>query len=354
MKRLAVKFLLSVGIAAFFLWLTVRSLTRDAAESIPDGDVGGALLDAVSSVGIGSILAYAALFLVVHVSRVYRWVFQVRPLGEEDTAKVFRICAVGFGAILLFPLRLGEVVRPYLLAQESDKVTFAEALGTAVVERVFDGLLITILLWLAVMTSPEPASGVIRNAGWVSLGIFAGASLALVVFVVQREIVVWIGRQTVGRISEPLLEKILGLIEGFVEGLKSLRSSGALLPFLTLTAVYWTANATGIWLLANAFGLPVSWMAGFGLLAVLVVGIMIPAGPGFFGNFQLFLGEGIKLYLPAATIGASGLALSLSMNTIQFIIQVGFAVPFLIASGMSLGRLVRVQEQAAEGAAETG
>ena len=350
MKKLVVSLLLSVVVAGALLWLT---LSRMAGQVEGEQSLAETLWQAVTAVSPWSMLLYALSFMVVHVSRIARWVYQVRPLGEDNWRMVFRVCAVGYAAIVLFPWRLGEVVRPFMLARESQKVDFPAAMGTAVTERVIDGLLITLLLFVCVATAPEAASATVQSAGLLSLSVFASASVGIVLFAWQRPLAVRLLHATIGRASSGLASRLEGMLEGFTGGLASLRKSGALLPFLALTTLYWTSNALGIWILADAFGLEVPWYAGFGLLAVLVVGIMVPAGPGFLGNFQYFLGEGLRLYLPAVSIGAAGLAFSLTMNLVQLVLQVGFGIPFLAASGLGAKGLIDLQRQAQSAGAQS-
>ena len=51
-------------------------------------------------------------------------------------------------AILALPVRLGEFVRPYFVARER-RVRMSAAVGTVAVERIVDGLLISILFFVA-------------------------------------------------------------------------------------------------------------------------------------------------------------------------------------------------------------
>jgi hypothetical protein len=342
MKKLLINGVLSLTVGALMLWFT---LSRMLGEVETGGQpVAQVIWDSISALPWWALPAYAASFLVVHLARILRWVAQVRPLGETDSRMVFRVCAIGYAAIVLFPWRLGEVIRPYLLARESEKVSFAEAAGTTVTERIIDGLLITLLLFVCIATAPQPPSDTVRNSGYIALTVFSSATFGIFLFAWQRQIAVWLIRNTFGRLSAKVATTIEALLEGFLTGLGSLRQSGALGWFTLLTVVYWTANALGIWLLAMAFGITIPVLAGFGLLAVLVVGIMLPAGPGFLGNFQFFLGEGLRLYIPTLTVASFGF--SLSMNIVQLLLQVGFAVPFLLASGMGLRQLVDVQQKA--------
>lgn len=354
MRKLALNFALAAVLAVAMLWFVQSHLLSAAATEDQSG--WEALWSAARAVPWWGIPAYGLSFLAVHVIRTVRWVLQVRPLGETDWRKVFRVCAVGYAAIVLFPFRLGELVRPYLLARVSDKVDFGEAMGTAVVERVLDGLFITGLLFLAVATAPEPASATVRAAGMVCAAVFSGAAGGLVIFVLARGFAQQLLRLTFGLVDKliaratgrelDLAGKIEGLLLSFVGGLSSLRASGALWSFLGLTVLYWSVNAAGIWLLATAFGIALPFWGGFGVLAVLVVGIMVPSAPGFLGTFQLALTEGLRLYVPLGAIGAVGLAFALVMNVVQIVIQVTFALPFLSALDMRFADIFRLQREA--------
>lgn len=339
MSRLLVKLVLSVLVGAGLLYVVVVRMLPGEADPI------GAIWRSVRSVGLGGVLIYAASFVLVHLARTLRWVAQVRPLGETDTRKVFRVALVGYAAIVAFPWRLGEAVRPLLLARESEKVTFSQALGTAVTERVLDGLLITALLFVAIVTAPIEASGLVRNAGWLSLAVFASATVTLGLFAAAPRWSARFAEVTVGRVAPGFARRVVAMVTDFLGGLRSLASAGALGGFVGWTVVYWGANAVGIWWFAHVFGLDVPLWAGFGLLAVLVVGIMVPGGPGFFGAFQLFLTEGLRLYLPPEQVAVDAFAFALSMNVIQLVIQVGFAVPALSTTGLGVRGLVRLQDE---------
>jgi hypothetical protein len=227
---------------------------------------------------------------------------------------------------VLFPLRLGEFVRPLLLQRRAG-VPFSAGLGTAVVERVADGLIITLVLFLSVLAEPVSASEVVRSAGWVSLLVFVSATVGLSLFAWKRWLAERIVSETVGRLAPGLSRGLIGMMETFSVGVRSLYGGGRLGWFLLLTAVYWSANAFGMWWLARGFGFMLPWYAGWGLLGTLVVGLMIPTGPGFLGNFQYFVQEGLRLYLPGSSAGAAGLAMGLIQNGLQLLVQVLAAVP---------------------------
>ena len=361
MKKLALNFLFGGILAVALLWFVQSNMLAELSSEEQSGwDL---LVEAAQSVPVWVLVAYAFSFVAVHLLRTARWVLQVRPLGESDSRLVFRVCMIGYAAIVLFPFRLGELVRPHLLARASDKVTFSEAMGTAVVERIVDGLFITALLFVAVATAPLEVSSFVTNAGSVSLTVFASASVGLMLFAVNRSFAERLVDWTFGTVDRLLAKAgketdiagtLRGMIDGFMAGVRSLRASGALWTFLVLTVAYWSVNAMGIWLLAYGFGLALPPYAGFGLLAVLVVGIMTPAAPGFVGTFQVALTAGLTLYLPESSLGAVALAFALVMNVIQLVIQVGGAIPFFGGLGLRFSDIFRLQAEAAQRGMEAG
>lgn len=347
MKKFVFQLLLSLAIGGFFIWLALDRLISDIGETVGGGSVWRAMLDAFSQLRWWHIVGYIALFIGVHIIRILRWRLQLVPLGVEDFWKVVRVGAVGLAAIIVMPLRIGEFVRPWLLSRETD-VSFSAALGTSVVERVVDGLCVSLMLFVCLTRPDVVVSGFVTKAAWVCFFVFLSVLIAVALFTWQRPFAERLVHATLGRISEPTAYTITELFEGFVDGIASLRQGGALLPYLGLTIAYWTLNAFSVWFWATAFGFDLPLIAGFGLVAILVVGIMVPAGPGFFGNFQLFLGEGLLVYLPAASIGAVGFAMAVGLNLIQFVVQLLIALPFYFATSINLRDAIRVAENEGE------
>lgn len=347
-KKLLANFLLSLAIAAFFLWLTVDTLVAEAGTHT-GASFWDSLKDSVSALPLSTLLLYIVLFLGLHVARVYRWQYLIMPLGERDRRKIFRIGAVGFTAIVIMPLRLGEMVRPYLLARESD-VSMSAALGTAVVERVLDGLLITGLLFVSLaFYTGEASTGFVTGAAVIALAVFSGALVVLVLAAARPHWLDRLLRATAGRISQRLTDIVLKLVSSFLDGVRVLRREHVLLRFLAVTAVYWGLNGLGIWVLGRGFGFDLSLGQSYTLLAVLVIGIMIPAGPGFFGNFQFFLSQGLLLFFAGPVVAGAGLAFGLTLNTVQFILQVAFGIPFFFASHLGLRKMVEAGLKRPEG-----
>ncbi|MEO1268282.1 MAG: lysylphosphatidylglycerol synthase transmembrane domain-containing protein, partial [Myxococcota bacterium] len=247
--KIAVATLISAVIGGVLLYL--------AAADLPMEQV-WAYLSGVDRAQLGwALVVYGLLYGAVHALRMWRWSFLLRSVGEFQFGEVMRAAGIGFMAIVVLPLRLGELVRPYVLARET-QVPMAAALGTAVVERVVDGLFITLLLFVTLGTyqGPEEATAFALPVGYVALTIFSAALGVCILALWRRSWTLqWITR--LGQpISASLTTRVVGLLSTFLDGIQSLRDGGALGPFVAVTVAYWTLNGVSIALLARVgFGL---------------------------------------------------------------------------------------------------
>lgn len=308
--RLGLSLLIAVVIGAVFLYL--------ASRAIPLEDVKDFLKHADWGRLAGASAIFMVLYSLSHGARIVRWYFLVRPLGEADSREVQKICTVGFTAILVVPFRLGEFVRPFLLARRAP-ISGAGALATVVVERVIDGLIITALLFVGLWTYQGEAS--IEAARWggsVAAAIFVPALLMCILAMRRKETARWLVMATMGRISKKLATALASMLDQFVTGFGAMARGRDVVPFLGLTALYWATNVISMWVLLRVgFDVDVGLWEMVTVLAVLVVGIMVPAGPAMAGNFEYFVAHGMGLHVPlsdpvvAGQVGAFAVLLHL-------------------------------------------
>jgi hypothetical protein len=125
------------------------------------------------------------------------------------------------------------------------------------------------------------------------------------------------------------------MVDSFVGAMKKLPGPGVLAGFAIFTLGYWAANGLGMWVLAKAFNLQLSIFHGYVVLAVLVVGLMIPAAPGMVGTFQAAVKVGLRLFLPTAIVAGKGLAYANVMWLCQTVQQIGLGFLFMSLSHVS-------------------
>ncbi|HVU49284.1 MAG TPA: lysylphosphatidylglycerol synthase transmembrane domain-containing protein [Polyangia bacterium] len=316
------------------------------------------VLRALRALSPGAIALYLAMIAVTHLFRSWRWEYLLRPAGVSlPWRRLMLISSVGWMAILALPFRLGEFVRPYFVKRERGG-SMSAILGTVAVERIVDGLLISILFFGTYLASGRggypPA---LRVAAWLSLLLFVAATtfLALARVWTERTIAFALRVSLLDRLAprraEQLAHKLRALISGF-NVLADHRNFGI---FLAQSVIYWAANGLGMWVLAHQMGLPISLGAAFATMAITGLVLTAPNSPGLVGQFELAVMWGLGAYLPAGVVKSTGFAYGLVVHGVQsfWYVAIGLAaLPALSARGArtSLADAVRASNLAVEAA----
>lgn len=309
MKKLLTRLLISLVIGAGMVYLATRKLDFSTT--------GEAMRQADWSV----LLPYFLAMAVQHWFRAWRWKFLLEPIRPVPMRRILPVASVGFLAIVSLPLRMGEFVRPYLIA-DPPRIRMSHGLGTMAVERVFDGLILALVTFVAVAeakTRPEAVvPGWIMGAGIVAFGLFFAVLVAAVMALWKKDGAVDLCRRLFSIISPKLGDKLAHIAAGIVDGFKVLPNARLLAWFIFATLAYWFFNGVAIWRLAHAFDMPLQFWGGIGVLVIVGIGIMIPAGPAFAGNFELFAAGALGLYLGPEIIAQKGAAYILTFHVTNF------------------------------------
>jgi glycosyltransferase 2 family protein len=338
--KLAIRIVLSLAVSGVFVWLSLRHTDVRA--------VGAAIAGADPL----RVVGYLGLLLVIHLIRTVRWGILLEPLGHVPFRRLNSASAVGFMLLMLLPLRLGELARPLLIARPPPgrsgvRIRRSGAMASCVVERIIDGLSVGVLGIVALHLLGTSASG--RNLGFarnaalfVAVGFFS-LCLSLVLAFFLRPQALRLTRALLAPLSPRLADRLAEVLDTFISALH-LGSGLRVAAVLLLTALYWSTSAFALHLLAPAFGMHLGRLMAMTVLAIQVVGVMVPAGPGMIGTIQFFTQVGLSLFFPMAVPAAAVQAAAFA-NTVwilQFGQQVCLGLMFLLAGHVSLrGLLLR-------------
>lgn len=323
----APKLVVSVLICGGFVWL----LQRGGLAVIPnEAAFAGMTWWAIPlAIGMNVLSSYF---------RTCRWVYLLRPIAPGlSKARVLGIGLVGFTAVVFAPMRMGEFVRPYLLARDRE-VTFSQGLGATAAERIIDGLVISLALFVALLTVPHLSPlpdhlgalkvniALVPRAAYVAVALFAGAFLAMVVFHWKRDAAVRIVGSALGAVSERLAAFVTQKVERLADGLRFLPSRRHFVPFLLNTVAYYAVLALGHWGLLVGCGIRATLGQTWIVLGVMSLGILVPAGPGFFGAYQLSIYSSLAMFFPESTTLSAGAAFVFVSYTVQLAVTLLSAV----------------------------
>lgn len=320
--KLAINLTLSFGMLALCMWLvwpdaSVRTQLAAAFEAL-DWSTFGPYLG-----------AYVVLLVFVQLTRALRWNFLLAPLGVRiPTAPLLAISSVGFMAILALPARLGEFVRPGLMRKRG--ISASAALGTVAVERIVDGLLVSLFVFFAFFSLRGPnAPGWMMPTAYAALGVFALAMVFLVGALKwpEKSVRFWLKLSLLPRIAPRIANLIETKLLEMIRGFEVMRDTQNLAKFVTWSLVYWSLNGLCVYLLARGFGLQLTVWGAFATMGLVAVGITLPNSPGLVGQFQWFTLLGLSLFLPgAATKGSDIYGTAFAFANVHYGMQVSWYI----------------------------
>lgn len=315
--------LLITGLTALLLWLFARDL--DWAH----------LRVAFASADLGLIGLAVLTTLQTYLLRAWRWQALLRPLGDVPFGPAFRTTVIGFTALFLLPARVGEVLRPYLLARQVG-LNFSATFATIIIERALD-LTAVLLLFAGVMPFLSVDVGAeTRMAGALAAVAALMGLAALFVFAGHPEKVGqwadWFSRILPARAAAA----VGAFARKFAEGLAVMREPRALAVSLAWSLALWASICLGIWLVSRAFGLTVPFSGSFLIVMYLVVGVAAPT-PGGAGGFHYFYKLAVTTYFGATVDEAAAAAILLHLVSFAPVAVLGLA--FMWQDGLTLGGL---------------
>ncbi len=332
-----VKLFVSLAVGGVCLVLAFRGIaSTDEQTGVPWKAIGATMRGTAWWGYVGWTLLLAVQILL----RTQRWRIQVRGLtgAMPSVRESLAINCVSFAAVFLLPFRLGELVRPNMVA-ERKIMSRSAGLAATFLERSIDGIVTTGFFGLVlVLMGHREVPEAVRVGGWTAVCVFGGALTFFFVAFRWREGTARVFERVVGLVHGALARKLGALLRGFLDGLACFEKPGDLAGYVACTVAYWFTNGLGMLLLLRAMHIETEALAAFFTLCFLVIGVMIPAPPGNVGNFHAFARAGLAVFAvpPAAAIGY---AILLHLLTVGGIVLA--AAVFFVSGDVSLARIRR-------------
>ena len=289
-------------------------------------------------------LLLIALLLTLggYLCRIERWRYLIAPIGRPSFFSAFQATVIGFAVNAVMPGRVGEVLRPYILARR-ERLSATAAFATIVIERLLD-LLIVFLLFggVIIFFDPQFRSNNTSLLTTVNLGAgvagFVAITALVLMFVVSGNpkkaegIVKSLVKLFPGRFGR----SVVSLFMRFFEGLAVTRQVRPLVVALLWSAPLWISNMLSTWCVTHAFGIDVPLSGAVILMGMVVVGVAVPTPAGV-GGYHAAYELGATALYGADADRAVGAALVMHLFSFGPIALLGFI--FMAQEGFRLGRL---------------
>jgi len=275
------KLTLGIIIGAVLVYLSIRGIHF---QDVADG---------FKTIRYGYVIAVLAILLVMQALRSWRWGVILSPMEKVDQLSLFSVTSVGFLAIIALPARIGELARPYLIANKS-QIGMTAAVGTILVERVFDCLTVLFILLFVLFFTPLPPwlvkSGVIFFL--ITVIIFS----VMIFMIIKKEASLTVLNSLFQKLPDKYIRTINHLFHQFIDGFKIITDLKLLFHVALLSVVIWLVDVIAIYFTFLAFGFTLPVIAAFVVMIILMIGITIPTAPGFVGNWHFSCIVGLSLY----------------------------------------------------------
>ena len=297
----------------------------------------GALYAALARANYVLVIPAALCTLTGYVLRTARWRVILAEGARCRFAALFGVLMIGFATNNLLPARLGEFARAYLLRRRTGtRKTFL--LASIFVERMFDGLVLVGVLAGLSLVVDLPGWG--REVELVAGALFLGVVALVAALLTQGALV----QQFLALALRPLPDRLASWISAafasFLSGLSTLRRPSVLAGAAGLSVLVWSLEWSSYFVLSGAFELGLTTAeraaATLLLLAVVNLGIMLPAAPGYVGTFQVFA----VAALTAFGVGReAALALAIVAHVMQYALVTAIGLAFFGREQVSLHHL---------------
>ena len=215
------KVVLPLLLGAFFIYLSI-SITTDRDREM--------IIQSIKNADLRFVVLGLFFAVLRHLSRAYRWRFLLSPMGYNPRLINTVLCVfIAYLANLGVP-RSGEVIRASFLSNY-EKIPFEKAFGSVVIERVVDMVILLLLILIALILQYEAIWRFIikKDIDFLQLALFIALFVGSVLLLIL----------TLKRSKNKFFIKINFFINGFWEGLNSIRKMDKKLPFIFHTVFIW-------------------------------------------------------------------------------------------------------------------
>jgi len=313
------KFLQFIG--SFALGGTILFIAAYALKGKEIGwpEYGNTIADGFKQTNYWWIGLSCVIALISHFSRSLRWRMLISPLGKTPKIKnTFFAIMIAYLVNLAIP-RGGEIARCGIISGTS-KVPFQKLLGTAVADRIFDLIVLVLMLFIGLLFAWQAVSATVLEPLIDKAKNFASdkgllIGIALVAIVVATYFLVKIIKKS------KFWDKIKNVLAGFKEGFISVKKLDKPWLFILHTVIIWVCYMLMIYVCFKGFP-PTQHLGLTAALVTLVLasfGMVVPS-PGGAGTFQI----GVI----AAIVGIYGVDkdAGASFSLIVFIAQQGLVI----------------------------
>ena len=293
------------------------------------------------------ILPTIIIMFVAHYIRAIRWEVLLSPIKKVSVLNLFSVSMIGFMANNVLPARLGEIIRPIMIARK-EKIGVSTSFATIAIERVFDILGIIVIASLLFCFLPSDNQGnsqavIHQLKKWSAIMAFFGICTIAILFLLS------LYPKKAGAVFEKLLfvfphhlrDKLVNLLHSFISGLQVFDHKIKLLWVGVLSLIIWLLNAASIYVLCYSFDIGLSYAGACFVTVCIALAVALPQAPGFIGVFHIATQKSLDVFGVGLSSAQSFAILLWAVSVIPVTVA---GLLFLWREGISFGEISHYDE----------
>ena len=298
-KKIIISLTVGGAVSTFALYFAFRN--------IPFVD----LIKYLATINYLWIIPAALIVIISFIIRTIRWQIILGSVMHIGFFKAFHPLMIGFMLNLILPGRVGEVARPAILRQK-EGVPFATGLATVAIERLFDLILLVILLSIVLATVQiDPNFNmqfknlhISKNTiemigrGMLELCLVLIAGILILCFQKTRSLVIkiimglpsllfFMGQPFKQKMQDGFCSFLVSIVEKIASGVEFIKNPWKLFICLVLSFLIWFLAALSFFVVAKGCpGINLTFSQHFAGMIIVCIFIALPSVPGFWGLWE--------------------------------------------------------------------
>lgn len=251
------------------------------------------LKNSLLSVSPISILGASVFATLMLVFRSLRWKLILPDIENSNKSHLFSAATIGFMINNLFPARIGEVARVYLL-WKNNKYSAPVAFGNLILERVLDTLVIFLMFFIPIFTKNELSS--LLPWGIFTLLIFIGTILFFILYAFFPKQIVKPIHFAFSLLPEKISHKLSLMFDEVTLNLSWLHSIKKVTLVIIYSILTMATYPIMILLISKNPGTSFGFIEASFAQAAAAFGSAIPLAPGYVGTVHAAMYSAVAMF----------------------------------------------------------
>ncbi len=274
-----INYLIQIGISYIFLDLSFHKVDFKL------------FINAFRLIDIRIFILIVIVYFISTYFRAFKWSYLFHHIKKVKIVSLFKTTLVGFMVNSIYPARIGEIYRAYMLSR-LEKINKSTILGTIVLERLFDGVVVGLgIIYIFLLNIIH--NKVFYKVGLLGIIVYFAAICSILLFYFRKVFIIKLINILLFFLKKKVKKKIFNLLDSFYHGLHILKNLPNLLMFTLYTIITWVIIVFSMYLYIQSMNIfqiisvPINpFIFSLLLTGMLAIGVSIPSGPGAVGPFQ--------------------------------------------------------------------